>query len=72
MALAWADGKAREGQTFFLSTGDAAVLDEKSYGLWGVRREWRWVLRRSYPQALQAAKQWLRLGVDVRHTHQTI
>jgi len=26
----------------------------------------------SYPQALQAAKQWLRLGGDVRHRHQAM
>ena len=36
-------------------------------GYEGVRCLWLWSSGGSYPQALQAAKQWLRLGVDVRH-----
>ena len=36
------------------------------------RSLWRWGSGGSYPQALQAAQQWLGLGVDVRHKSQAV
>ena len=41
---------------------DLAKVPRWKFPSWG----WGWV--GSYPEAVQTAKQWLRLGGDVRHT----
>ena len=58
----WRSGSQRRRRS--VAPPSSASSSVSVYPIWG------WV--GSYPKALQAAKQWFRLGGDVRHRHQAM